>query len=796
MLKNYFIIAFRTLKRNLAYSFINIIGLSVGIASCVLILLWVYDELTFDQYFTKYDTLYAIEQNSKTENGITTRNFVPMPLKDVLLPKDSRIKQVAITVGQAALLSVGDRKIQKAGMDVSDSFLKMFDFKMLSGNADLALSDPRSIVLTQSTAKALFGDIDPLGKMVTVKIENNEELKVTGVIADPPSNISFTIDFLLPFSYFEATSVWVQYARNNWGNNNFQMYVELEPGADKNVVDLSIRNIITENNNESTGRELFLHPMSRWRLYTKFENGKEAGGLIEYVRLFTGIAILTMIIACINFMNLATARSEHRAREVGIRKSVGSRRTELIIQFLSESIIISTIALVISLVLVEAALPFYNLLLDKTLSINYGDWPVWITGIIIILVTGLLAGSYPAFYLSSFQPVKVLKGKIRAGKSANIPRQVMVTLQFGFSIVLIISSVVVYQQIQFLKNRELGYDRDNLMMIWSTSDIEKNFRSLKQELLSTGDALSVCKSNSPITYISASSPIDSWTGMVPDQNVEATNIATEYDYTKTMGIKMLEGRDFSEDYKSDTAAIILNKTAVKSLNLTNPIGDKLQMWGSWWNIIGVVDDVLMGSGSRQIGPLVMTMDPTWSTTISVRLSKNINEGDQSNLVASIKKVEAVFKKYNPDYPFEYRFADEEFEKKFTNINMISNLAGSFTALAIFITGLGLFGMAAFTAEQRTKEIGLRKIMGATVSSLVLLISKDFSKLVIIAFIISAPLAWWAVTDFLQQYQLHIDVPLWVFPLAGFAALLITVVIVSTQALRAARSNPVDSLRSE
>lgn len=796
MLKNYFIIAFRTLKRNLAYSFINIIGLSVGIASCVLILLWVYDELTFDQYFTKYDTLYAIEQNSKTENGITTRNFVPMPLKDVLLPKDSRIKQVAITVGQAALLSVGDRKIQKAGMDVSDSFLKMFDFKMLSGNADLALSDPRSIVLTQSTAKALFGDIDPLGKMVTVKIENNEELKVTGVIADPPSNISFTIDFLLPFSYFEATSVWVQYARNNWGNNNFQMYVELEPGADKNVVDLSIRNIITENNNESTGRELFLHPMSRWRLYTKFENGKEAGGLIEYVRLFTGIAILTMIIACINFMNLATARSEHRAREVGIRKSVGSRRTELIIQFLSESIIISTIALVISLVLVEAALPFYNLLLDKTLSINYGDWPVWITGIIIILVTGLLAGSYPAFYLSSFQPVKVLKGKIRAGKSANIPRQVMVTLQFGFSIVLIISSVVVYQQIQFLKNRELGYDRENLMMIWSTSDIEKNFRSLKQELLSTGEALSVCKSNSPITYISASSPIDSWTGMVPDQNVEATNIATEYDYTKTMGIKMLEGRDFSEDYKSDTAAIILNKTAVKSLNLTNPIGDKLQMWGSWWNIIGVVDDVLMGSGSRQIGPLVMTMDPTWSTTISVRLSKNINEGDQSNLVASIKKVEAVFKKYNPDYPFEYRFADEEFEKKFTNINMISNLAGSFTALAIFITGLGLFGMAAFTAEQRTKEIGLRKIMGATVSSLVLLISKDFSKLVIIAFIISAPLAWWAVTDFLQQYQLHIDVPLWVFPLAGFAALLITVVIVSTQALRAARSNPVDSLRSE
>ena len=790
MLKNYFLIAFRTLKRNLAYSFINIIGLSVGIASCVLILLWVYDEMTYNKYFTKYDTLYAIEQNSKTENGITTRNYVPMPLKDVLLPKDSRIKQVAITVGQGALLSVGDRKVQKNGMDVSESFLKMFDFKMLSGNPDLALSDPRSIVLTQSTAKALFGDIDPLGKMVTVKIENNEELKVTGVIADPPSNISFTINFLLPFSYFEATSVWVQHARNNWGNNGFQMYVELEPGADKNVVDVSIRNIITENNSEATGRELFLHPMSRWRLYTKFENGKEAGGLIEYVMLFTGIAILTMIIACINFMNLATARSEHRAREVGIRKSVGSRRTELIIQFLSESIIISTIALVISLVLVEAALPFYNLLIDKTLYINYGSWLVWIIGILIILVTGLMAGSYPAFYLSSFQPIKVLKGKIRAGKSVNIPRQVMVTLQFGFSILLIISSVVIYQQIQFLKNRELGYNRENLMMVTSTSDIEKNFYAIKQELTNGGAALAMCKSNSPITNIFASSPLDSWPGMQAGQRIEVTNIATEYDYTKTMGIRMLEGRDFSEEFKSDTAAIILNKKAVSTLNLSNPIGDKIQMWGSTWNIIGVMDDVLMGSGSRDIDPLVMTMDPTWSSTISVRIAKT------NDLPAAIKSVAAIFKKYNPDYPFTYRFADAEFEQKFTSINMISSLAASFTMLAIFITSLGLFGMAAFTAEQRTKEIGLRKVMGATVSSLVLLISKDFSKLVIIAFIISAPLAWWAVTDFLLQYQLHIDVPLWVFPLAGVIALLITVVIVSTQALRAARSNPVESLRSE
>jgi putative ABC transport system permease protein len=332
------------------------------------------------------------------------------------------------------------------------------------------------------------------------------------------------------------------------------------------------------------------------------------------------------------------------------------------------------------------------------------------------------------------------------------------------------------------------------MMVWSTSDIEKNFAPLKQELVNNGAALSVCKSNSPITNIFASSPVDSWPGMLPGQRVEVTNIATEYDYTKTMGIRMLEGRDFSENFKSDTASIILNKTAVETFNLTNPIGEKIQMWGSQWNIIGVMDDVLMGSSSRQVGPLVMTMDPTWSSTITIRLPKN-NQSSR-DLSASLKEVEAVFKKYNPDYPFEYRFADDEFEKKFSSMNMISDLASSFTVLAIFITCLGLFGMAAFSAEQRTKEIGIRKVMGASVTSLMILLTKDFSRLVIVAFIIATPIAWWATTDFLTQYPIRIEVPLWVFPLAGLLALALTIIIVSTQAFRAAKANPSQSLRSE
>ena len=790
MLRNYFRIALRNLRRNTVYSFINIAGLSVGIASSILILLWVYNETTFNSYFKKVDVLYRVKLNNKVDNGIVTGDLTPLPLKDVIAQQDSRIKRTAMMIHQAALLSVGETKINKVGLDVTDSFLEMFDFEMIYGNPKTVLNDPRSIVLTQSTAKALFGNEDPMGKTVMVKIENNEPLKVSGIIADPPANISFSFSFVLPFAYFESTAPWIQYAKTNWNNNTFDMFVELQRGADKEGVDRSIRGLIKKYGSEERDTELFLHAMTRWRLYNNFENGKESGGLIDYVRLFSGIAVFILVIACINFMNLSTARSEHRAREVGIRKSIGSSRKELILQFIGESLLISGIAFAVSIVLTELALPFYNDFVNKKLTIDFTSSLFWTFGISLVLLTGLLAGSYPAFYLSSFDPAKVLKGKMKAGKGASTPRKVLVTLQFGFTILLIIGTVVVYQQIHYLRNRETGYNRENLMMLWSNTDIERNFRPLKQELISTGAALSVCKSNSPITRIFASSPLESWTGMRPGQRIEATNIATEYDYTETMGIRMIEGRDFSEYFKSDTTAILLNKTAVNVLNLSNPVGDKIKMWGQWWNIIGIMDDVLMGSGSSHIEPLVMTMDPTWSTTISVRLAKT------PDLVAAIKRVEEVFKKYNPDYPFEYRFADTEFEQKFNAINMISRLAGTFAVLAIFITGLGLFGMAAFTAEQRTKEIGIRKTMGASVSSLVLMLTGDFSRLVLAAFAISAPVAWWATADFLQQYQVRIEMPWWVFPMAGIVSLAITVVIVSTQAIRAAVRNPVESLRTE
>ena len=789
MFKNYLKIALRSLHRNLLYSVINITGLSTGIACSILILLWVHDELSFDHYFKKHDVIHQVKLNTPTDNGVVTGAFTSWPLKEAL-EQDARFKKIAITVTQAAVLSIGEKKLLALGRDASESYMEIFDFHMIEGNPKTVLHDPYSIVLNASTARALFGTTSCLGKMVSVKIENTEELKVTGVFEDLPANVSVSPRFILPFSYFERTAPWVKYAKGNWINNGFETFVELQPNADLETINKSVKDLVKKGSGETVHTEPFLHPMNRWRLYNNFENGKESGGMIDYVMLFSCIAVFILVMACINFMNLSTARSQHRAREVGIRKSVGSSRKQLILQFIGESMLIAVISFLMSIVLVEMVLPSYNTLVSKNLFIDYTSAVFWLFGLLLIFITGITAGSYPAFYLSSFKPVKILKGSANAGKLASVPRQVLVTMQFGFSIMLIIGTAVVYQQIQHLRSRDAGYDRENLVLLWSNTDVEKNYRALKEELLSANAALSVTKSNSPITRIFASSPIDSWPGMLPDQHVEVTNVATEYDYTKTMGIELLEGRDFSYEFKSDTAGMILNKAAVLAMNLQHPVGEKIKMWNQFFTVIGVMDDVLMGSGDNPIGPLVMTMDPSWSSTITFRLPKT------TDLSGALKRVEDIYKKYSPDFPFEYRFADDEFQQKFASIDMISKLAGSFAILAMIITALGLFGMAAFIAEQRTKEIGIRKVLGASVASIILMVTKDFSKLVLIAFVIAAPLAWWACADFLQRYPVRIDMPWWVFPMAGVVSFAITVMVVSTQAVKAALHNPVDSLKSE
>lgn len=788
MLQNYFKIAIRSLIKNSTYSFINVGGLAVGLASSILILLWVADEYSYDGFHENYGSIYKLYQSQQWAQGIGTGPSMPYPMKDAILQKSSQIKSIVMTNwGEGNMLQAGEKRLNKLGLCASEDFFKMFSFNMTKGDPATALNNPNSIVLTQSTAKAFFGDEDPINQLI--KIDNDQELKVTGVIDDVRGRpTEFVFDYVLPFSYYESTQPWVKRSKDNWNNNSFLMYVQLQPGATETEVNASIKDLIKENNEKAPTAVLFLHPMSKWRLYSNFENGKIAGGMIDYVQLFTAIAVLVLIIACINFMNLATARSESRAREVGIRKSVGSRRKELILQFIGESVLVTFIAFVLAIVLVELALPAYNQLVNKSIDVDYTNPVVWGISLSIVLVLGIFSGSYPAFYLSSFQPVKVLKGKIKLGKGASTPRQVLVTLQFGFSIFLIIGTLIVYQQIMHVKNRDMGYDRENLIQIWTNNELENNFQTVRESLVQTGAVKSVCKSNSPITSIFSNNEVK-WVGM-PDQRVGFSTIATEYDYTETMGIKMIEGRDFSRDFKSDSSAVIVNQAAVDFMGMKDPIGQKITYNNQELTIIGVIPDIVMASPYQPVEPMTLIFSPYWSSTITVRLNQT------ADVKGAIEKVEQVFKKHNPNYPFEYRFVNADFDKKFASINLISRLAAIFAGLAIVITCLGLLGLAAFTAEQRTKEVGIRKVLGASVSSIVVLISKDFSKLVLIAFLFSAPLGWWFLSNFLERYPYRVEVQWWILLSAGMMAFVLAILIVSTQALRAAVSNPVNSLRSE
>ena len=788
MFKNYLKIALRSLVKNSTYSIINVGGLAVGLASSILILLWVADEYSYDRFHENYGSIYKLYQSQQWAQGIGTGAAMPYPMKEAVMNKSSQIKSVVITNwGEGNMLQVGEKRLNKLGLCASEDFFKMFSFNMKKGDPGTALNNPNSIVITQSTANAFFGDDDPINQLI--KIDNEQELKVTGVVDDVRGRpTEFVFDYVLPFSYYENTQPWVKRSQDNWNNNSFPMYVQLQPGATEEEVNSSIHDLIKENNEKAPTAVLFLHPMNKWRLYSNFENGKISGGMIDYVQLFTAIAVLVLIIACINFMNLATARSESRAREVGIRKSVGSRRKELILQFLGESVLVTFIAFILAIALVELALPFYNQLVNKSIDVNYSNPWVWGVSIALVFVLGIFSGSYPAFYLSSFQPVKVLKGKIKLGKGASTPRQVLVTLQFGFSIFLITGTLIIYQQIMHVKNRDVGYDRENLIQIWTNNELENNFQTVRESLIQTGAVKSVCKSNSPITSIFSNNEVK-WAGM-PDQRVAFSTIATEYDYTETMGIKMLEGRDFSRDFKSDSSAVIVNQAAVDFMAMKDPIGQKITYNNQELTIIGVIPDIVMASPYQPVEPMSLIFSPYWSSTITVRLNQT------ADVQGAIEKVQQVFKKHNPNYPFEYRFVNADFEKKFSSINLISRLAAIFAGLAIVITCLGLLGLAAFTAEQRTKEVGIRKVLGASVASIVVLISKDFSKLVLIAFLAAAPIGWWFLNNFLQRYPYRVEVQWWILLSAGVMAFVLAILIVSTQALRAAVNNPVNSLRNE
>jgi len=786
MLKNYFLVSIRNLLKNRVYSFINIAGLSIGISCSILILLWVFDELSFDKFHPKVDRLYQVWVNSDYNNEINTWRSVPLPTYEAMKTAHSHIKNSAVSDwGGDHLLTVGEKKLYLEGYFVSEEFLTMFEFPIIYGDPETILNDASSIVITEETAKKFFGDEDPINKII--RVDDTGDLKVSGILKDIPENSSFKFDYLLPWKYRRSINPWVVDNEDNWGNYSFQVFVELSDGLKQDEVNETLKTMLADHGEDEMNSKLFLYPMLRWRLQSNFENGVEKGGMNDFVQLLSLIAIFILVIACINFMNLATARSERRAREVGIRKSIGSRRIDLIIQFISESLLISIIAYIVAVFLALILLPYYNNLVEKELSIDFTSSGFWLFSLLMISITGVVSGSYPAFYLSSFQPVKVLKGKVQEGKNASLPRKVLVILQFVFSIFLIIGTIVIYKQINLAKNRELGYNQKNLIMVERNEELDKNYNSLKNELLQSGIVDAVTVSNSPITQINSNNFLG-WPGKPEEQKVIFTTIITEFDYAETMGINILYGRDFSEDFPSDSSGILINKAALDLMNLDDPIGTELDLWGDNRTLVGVLDNVLMGSPYQEVKPLFAIMDD-WGGYITIRI-KETNE-----IKASLDQIKVLFEKYNSAYPFEYQFADLEFQEKFKIINITSSLANIFATLAIVITGLGLFGLAAFTAERRTKEIGIRKVMGASVMNIVSLMTRDFSVLVIIAYIISAPASWWLLKMYLEhRYPIHTEIPPWIFIVTGVFSLTFAMFIVMTQTIRAARSNPVNSLR--
>jgi putative ABC transport system permease protein len=793
MIKNYLKVAWRNLVKNKVHSFINITGLSVGMAVAMLIGLWIWDELSFDKNHKNHDSIAQVVQNVTNNGEVQTWNSVPYPLAAELRKNyGSDFKYVVMTAGMGNhLLALDNKKITRNGMYMEPQGPDMLTLDMLKGNKN-ALTDPSSILISASTAKAYFGDADPMNK--TLKIDNQLSAKVAGVYQDMPQNSTFAnLDFIGPWDMF--------YNANNlkemsepWRPNFCTLYVQMAGNASMAAASLKIKDAKLRNVNAVLAKKkpaLFLQPMNKWHLYDEFKDGKNIGGRIQYVWMFGVIGVFVLLLACINFMNLSTARSEKRAREVGIRKAVGSLRSQLIYQFFSESLLCVAFAFLVALLFVKFSLPFFNEVADKKMDILWTTPVFWLLTLGFTILTGLVAGSYPAFYLSSFQPVKVLKGAFRVGRFAAIPRKVLVVIQFTVSVTLIIGTVVVFRQIQFAKDRPVGYTRDGLVSVAvGSGEIHKNFASVKDELFKTGAVVAIGEGDVAPTQSAGSTSAIEWKDKDPNLSIDFQQTGVSLGYGKAVGWQFEGGRDFSDSFLSDSTAVILNEAAVKFMGLKTPVGDNLTYYGNQFKIIGVIKDIIVDSPYGQVKPSVFFFNKGAGGAVLLKINPKTSSS------AAIESIEKVFKQFNPEQPFQYSFVDEVYAKKFGNEQRIGKLAAFFASLAIFISCLGLFGMASFMAEQRVKEIGVRKVLGASVFNLWRLLSVDFIVLVTLSLLIATPVAWYLMHNWLQHFDYRSGISGWIFIMTGFGAISITLLTVSIQTIKAALMNPVKSLKTE
>jgi len=799
MLKNYFKVAWRNLFKNKTSSFINISGLAVGMAVAMLIGLWIFDEISFNKHHKNYDRIAEVKTNADYSGEIYTINSQPMPLGTELRSSyGSEFKYVVMSTStEQHVLSFGDKKFNEGGKYMQPEAPDMLTLIMLKGTR-AGLKELNSILLSSSLSKKIFADADPINEVI--KIDNKFIVKITGVFQDLPDNTDFKdVSFIAPFAFYLSCYEWAQKKYTDWNNLSIHIYTQLNPDADFDKSSAHIKNVLANHAGADLAKRrpaLFLQPMSRWHLYSKFENGVNVtSAQLQFIWFYGIIGVFVLLLACINFMNLSTARSEKRSKEVGIRKVMGSVRNQLISQFFSESLIVAGFAFILAVVLVQFSLPWFNDVAGKKISIPWISPMFWVAGIVFTLFTGIIAGSYPALYLSSFNPIKVLKGSFRVGRFAAIPRKALVVAQFTISIMLIIGTIVVYRQVQFAKSRPVGYSIKNLLQLQINSpEFQENYNVFSHEVKNTGVVSEVAVSASPVTSIWSTNRGFIWKGKENTKEIEFSTISVSHDYGKTIGWQFIDGRDFSKELATDSTGFIINEAAAKLMGMQSPVGETVaweQAKDKRFEILGVVKDMVMESPFDAASPTIFFVyQRDGANCMFLKLNPHVSAGD------ALIKIETIFKKINPASSLEYSFVNDEFNKKFSAEERISKLAGVFAILAIIISCLGLFGLASFVAEQRTKEIGIRKIVGASVFTIWRLLSRDFVVLVLISLVIAAPTAWYFMNNWLQNYQYRADVSWWIFAASGAGALFITLLTVSFQSIKAAIANPVTSLRTE
>lgn len=788
MYKSYFVAAVRNMIKNKMHALLNILGLSVGVTVTIVITLWITDEISHEKNFPNYSRIGRVIQNVTNSGEVATWGNVPWPLSEELRKYyNTDFEYIGMTTGIYSLpIQVDSLKFDKRGMWAETDLAKMLSLKMIYGTVD-AVNDPSFVLISKSTATSFFGDADPVGK--TMVFDGNTSLNVGGVYEDIPANSEFT-----DLHYFGPWDVFRKFAgldnmEDPWRPNGFELYVMLNEqatfeGASERIKDAKLKKQSEEL--KKMKPELFLHPMKDWHLRSEFVNGKHAGGRIQYVWLFGIVGVFVLFMACINFMNLSTARSEKRAKEVGIRKAIGSLRSQLVTQFLSESVITVFISLLVALLLVQLSLPFFNIISQKHMSMPWGNLTLWVSCFVFTIVIGVIAGSYPAVYLSGLGAQKA-----SAGRSSSWLRRILVTLQFTVSVVLIIGTSVVYLQIQHAKNRPLGYSSNGLVSIPITKPLFEHLDAARTQLQGDGAVVELAHATVSVTQQYGSSSRFDWQGKDPNLSIDFPFYPVSVDYGKTIKWNLTMGRDFERGRLADSSAMILNKAAADYMAFPNPVGETIRWGGQPYEVIGVIDNMVMTSPYAPPRPTIYVMsndDP--DGVLLARLNPEVPASE------SIAKIEAVYKQYSPDRDFTYEFTDVAFNRKFGNEERVGTLATTLAGLAIFISCLGVFGLSSFTAEQRTKEIGVRKVLGASIFDLWQMMSKDFVVLVTISCVVAVPIAYLLLNDWLQSFAYHIGVPLWTFFAATGSTLVITLVTISWHTLSAAGANPVKSLRVE